>query len=82
MLKRLARIAFLSWNRGDFALVPILDDPGVETRITAGSRLPVGLDDVLLRPRWSLPGDGGLERGVATWDAKIDEIIEKGATRS
>src|SRR6266545_1360076 len=27
MLERFARTAFLSWNRGDYALVPILDDP-------------------------------------------------------
>ena len=29
LLARFARTAFLTWNRGDFDLVPIIDDPEV-----------------------------------------------------
>ena len=42
MLQRVARMAFLAWNRGDLKLVQdIMDDPDVETHI---ARAPIGAD--------------------------------------
>src|SRR6476620_9278531 len=42
MLERFARTAFLSWNRGDYALVPVMDDPEVEVHFTVNERIVVG----------------------------------------
>jgi ketosteroid isomerase-like protein len=78
MLERLARVAFLSWNRGDFALVPILDDPEVETRITAGPRMAVGLDDLYYGPDGHCQSMEVWNEAWKTWEARIDEIIENG----
>src|SRR3954464_14969298 len=72
MLERLARVAFLSWNRGDFALVPILDDPEVETRITAGPRMAVGLDDLYYGPDGHCQAMEVWNEAWKTWDARID----------
>jgi ketosteroid isomerase-like protein len=78
MLERLARIAFLSWNRGDYALVPILDDSEVETHITAGARMAVGLDDRYYGPEGHCRAMEAWNEAWKTWDAEIDEIIEEG----
>ena len=79
MLERFARTAFLSWNRGDFALVPILDDPEVETRITAGVRMAaVGLDDLYCGPEGHCQAMEAWNEAWKIWDAEIDEIIEEG----
>src|SRR5436190_24098211 len=51
MLERTARIAFLSWNRGDFALVPNLDDPEVETHLPVGGHVAAGLADAYYGPQ-------------------------------
>jgi ketosteroid isomerase-like protein len=78
MLGRLARIAFLLWNRGDYALVPILDDPEVETHITAGARMAVGLDDLYRGPEGHCRAMETWNEAWKTWDAEIDEVIEEG----
>src|SRR3954453_18352307 len=78
MLQRAVRVVFLLWNRGDYALVPILDDPEVETRLTVGSNVVMGVDPVYYGPE-------GHCRVMEDWngagwegDAEIDEVIEEG----
>jgi ketosteroid isomerase-like protein len=78
MLGRLARIAFLLWNRGDFALVPTLDDPEVETHITVGARMAVGLDEVYYGPEGHCRAMEVWNEAWREWDAEIDEVIEEG----
>ena len=78
MLEQLARIAFLLWNRGDFALVPVLDDPEVETHITTGARMAVGLDDLYYGPEGHCRAMEVWNEAWKMWDAEIDEIIEEG----
>src|SRR5687768_16921093 len=50
LLRRAARAAFEAWHRGDFALVPYVDDREVETRITQDGAPPIGLDPVYYGP--------------------------------
>jgi SnoaL-like protein len=77
MLARGARIAFLTWNRGDFELVPNVDDPEVETHITQGG-VAVGLDDVYYGPEGHCRAMEVWNEAWHEWDAEIDEIIEEG----
>jgi hypothetical protein len=78
MLDRLARIAFLLWNRGDYALVPILDDPEVEAHITVNAQMAVGLDDLYHGPEGHCRAMEIWNEAWTTWDAEIDEVIEEG----
>ena len=78
MLRRAARIIFLSWNRGDFALVPSIDDPEVETRLTVGSSVTMGLDPVYYGPEGHCRVMEDWNEAWQEWDAEIDEIIEEG----
>ena len=78
MLRRAGRIAFLSWNRGDFALVPHLDDPEVETRVTVGSQVAMGLDSVYYGPEGHCRAMADWNEAWQEWDAEIDEVIEEG----
>jgi ketosteroid isomerase-like protein len=78
MLERAARIAFLTWNRGDFELVPNVDDPEVETHITQGDRVAVGLDEVYYGPEGHRRAMEVWNEAWREWDAEIDEIIEEG----
>src|SRR5436190_23612489 len=79
MLQRAARIVFLSWNRGDFALVPSLDDPKVETRLTVGSSsVTMGLDPVYYGPEGHCRVMEDWNEAWQAWDAEVDEIIEEG----
>jgi hypothetical protein len=78
MLRRAARIIFLSWNRGDFALVPSIDDPEVETRLTVGSNLVMGVDPVYYGPEGHCRVMEDWNEAWQEWDAEIDEIIEEG----
>jgi SnoaL-like protein len=78
MLQRAARIAFLTWNRGDFELVPNVDDPEVETHITQGTRVAVGLDEVYYGPEGHCRAMEVWNEAWREWDAEIDEIIEEG----
>jgi ketosteroid isomerase-like protein len=78
MLQRAARVVFLLWNRGDYALVPILDDPEVETRITVGSSVVMGVDPVYYGPEGHCRVMEDWNEAWREWDAEIDEIIEEG----
>ena len=78
MLQRAARIIFLSWNRGDFALVPYLDHPEVETRLTVGSSVAMGVDPVYYGPEGHCRVMEDWNDAWREWDAEIDEIIEEG----
>ena len=78
MLQRAVRVVFLLWNRGDYALVPILDDPEVETRITVGSSVVMGVDPVYYGPEGHCRVMEDWNEAWREWDAEIDEIIEEG----
>ena len=81
MLRRAAEVAFLAWNRGDFALVPNVDDPEVETHITQGSGTVIGLDEVYYGPEGHCRAMELWNEAWREWDAEIDEIIEEGRDR-
>ena len=81
MLQRAARIAFLTWNRGDYELVPNVDDPEVETHITQGDRIAVGLDEVYDGPEGHCRAMQVWNEAWREWDAEIDEVIEEGRDR-
>jgi ketosteroid isomerase-like protein len=78
MLQRAGRIFFLSWNRGDFALVPSIDDPAVETRMTVGSNVVMGVDPVYYGPEGHCRVMEDWNEAWREWDAEIDEVIEEG----
>jgi ketosteroid isomerase-like protein len=81
MLERFARTAFLSWNRGDYALVPILDDPEVEAHFTVRDRMAVGTDDVYYGPDGHCRAMQEWNEAWREWDAEIDDVIEEGRDR-
>ena len=81
MLRRWARVAFLAWNRGDFALVPKIDDPEVETRLTVGGQVAAGLDEVYYGPEGHCRVMALWNEAWPKWDAEIDKIIEEGRDR-
>jgi ketosteroid isomerase-like protein len=81
MLKRVAAIAFNAWNRGDFALVPYVDDPEVETHVTQGSELPIGLDSVYYGPEGHCRAMEVWNEAWGEWDAEIHDVIEEGRDR-
>ena len=76
MLERAARIAFLSWNRGDFALVPHLDDPEVEIHVMVGGHVAAGLDDVYHGPEGHCRAMAIWNEAWPEWDAKIERAID------
>jgi ketosteroid isomerase-like protein len=78
MLERFARTAFLSWNRGDYALVPILDDPEVEAHFTVRDRMAVGTDDVYYGPDGHCRAMQEWNEAWREWDAEIEDVIEEG----
>jgi hypothetical protein len=78
MLRRAARIAFEAWNRGDFGLVPYVDDAEVETRVAQGSDVPIGFDPVYYGPEGHCRSMEIWNEAWADWDAEIDEVIEVG----
>jgi ketosteroid isomerase-like protein len=78
LLARFARMAFLSWNRGDFAMVPVIDDPDVETNVMMGDRFAVGLDAVYHGPDGHCRAMEEWNDSWREWDAEIDEVIEEG----
>ena len=81
MLRQAAQAAFEAWNRGDFGLVPHIDDPQVETRITQGSGPPIGLDAVYYGPEGHCRSMEIWNEAWGQWDVEIDEIIEEGRDR-
>jgi ketosteroid isomerase-like protein len=81
MLERFARIAFLSWNRGDYALVPILADPEIETHFTVRAQMAVGTDDVYYGPDGHCRAMEQWNEAWREWGGEIDEVIEEGRDR-
>jgi ketosteroid isomerase-like protein len=81
MLRRAAEIAFLAWNRGDFALVPNIDDPEVETHMSVGSDSVPGLDAIYYGPEGHCRAMELWNEAWQKWDAEIDEVIEEGRDR-
>jgi ketosteroid isomerase-like protein len=78
MLERFARTAFLSWNRGDYALVPFLDHPEVESHFTVRDQMAVGTDNVYYGPDGHCRAMQEWNEAWREWDADIDEVIEEG----
>lgn len=78
VLERLARIAFLEWNRGDFALVPSFDDPQVETHIVGA---PIDADPVYYGLEGHCRAMEVWNEAWREWDGEIDEVIEEGRDR-
>ena len=78
MLQRFARAAFLSWNRGDYDLVPILDHPEVEAHFMVRAQMAVGTDDVYYGPDGHCRAMEEWNEAWREWDAEIDEVIEEG----
>ena len=81
ILRRAARAAFEAWHRGDFELVPHVDDPEVETHITQGARTPVGLDAVYYGPEGHCRSMEIWNEAWRKWEAEIEEVIEEGRDR-
>jgi ketosteroid isomerase-like protein len=81
MLRRAARVAFEAWHRGDFALVPHLDDAEVETHITQASGTPIGFDTVYYGPDGHCRSMEAWNEAWRKWDAEIEEVIEEGRDR-
>ena len=81
MLRRAARAAFQAWNRGDFALVPHVDDPKVETHITQGTRTPIGFDSVYYGPEGHCRAMEVWNEAWEKWDAEIEDVVEEGRDR-
>jgi ketosteroid isomerase-like protein len=79
MLERFARTAFLSWNRGDYALVPVMDDPEVEVHFTVNERIVVGSDPVFYGVDGHCRAMEEWNEAWREWDAEIDEVIEEGS---
>ena len=80
-LRRWARNAFDLWNRADFELVPVFDDPGVETRIRQGERQVPGLDAVYYGPEGHCRSMEIWNEAWGKWEADIKEVIEEGGDR-
>ena len=82
MLRRAAEIAFDAWNRGDFALVPYIDEPEVETHIAQGSGVPlVGFDSVYYGPEGHCRAMEIWNEAFPKWDAEIEEVVDEGRDR-
>ncbi len=81
MIRRAAKIAFNAWNRGDFELVPYIDDPEVETRVGQGTGTPIGLDGVYYGPEGHCRSMEIWNEAWERWDAEIEDVIEEGRDR-
>jgi ketosteroid isomerase-like protein len=81
MLRRAAIVAFEAWHRGDFALVPLLDDPEVETHLPHGSGRLIGLDSVYYGPEGHCRSMEIWNEAWREWDAKIEEVLDEGHDR-
>jgi ketosteroid isomerase-like protein len=81
MLRRVARVALEAWMRGDFELVPYVDDPEVETHITQGSRTPIGFDTVYYGPEGHCRTMEIWNEAWRNWRGEIHELIEEGPDR-
>lgn len=81
MLRRAARTAFDAWMRGDFELVPYVDHPEVETRVTQGSGTPIGFDSVYYGPEGHCRTMEIWNEAWRNWRGEIEEVIEEGRDR-
>jgi ketosteroid isomerase-like protein len=81
MLRRAAQMAFDAWMRGDFELVPYVDDPEVETHITQGSGTPIGFDTVYYGPEGHCRTMEIWNAAWRNWRGEIDEVIEEERNR-
>jgi ketosteroid isomerase-like protein len=81
MLRRIAQMAFEAWNRGDFELVPYVDNPDVETRVMQGAGPPIGLDAVYYGPEGHCRSMEVWNEAWREWNAQIEEIVEEGRDR-
>jgi ketosteroid isomerase-like protein len=79
ILERFARTAFLSWNRGDYALVPIIDHPEVEVHFTVRDLMVVGSDDIYYGPDGHCQAMENWNEAWREWDADIDQVIDEGS---
>jgi ketosteroid isomerase-like protein len=77
MLRHAAEAAFEAWNRGDFALVPHIDDPEVETHFTQGAGTMMDMAPVYYGAEGHCQGMETWNEAWGTWDAQIDEIIHE-----
>jgi hypothetical protein len=81
-LQRLARVAFLAWNRGDFReIVPHIDDPRVETHVPQGRRGLLGLDAVYYGPEGHCQAMEDWNAAWRQWDADIQDILDEAHDR-
>ncbi len=67
--------------RGDFELVPHVDDPEVETHITQGSGTPIGFDTVYYGPEGHCRTMEIWNEAWRNWRGEIQELIEEGRDR-
>jgi ketosteroid isomerase-like protein len=81
MLRRAARLAFDVWMRGDFELVPYIDDPEVETHIMLESGTPIGFDSVYYGPEGHCRTMEIWNEAWRNWRGDIEEVIEEGRDR-
>jgi hypothetical protein len=77
-LRRAAQVAFEAWNRGDFQLVPHMDDAEVETHVGQGSGVPIGFDPVYYGVEGHCRSMEIWNEAWRTWDVEIDEVVEVG----
>ena len=76
MLLRVARMAFLAWNRSDFELIPdIFDDPEVETHI---ARAPIDSDPVYYGPEGHCRAMEVWNDAWREWGGDIEDVIDEG----
>ena len=75
MLERVAQMAFLAWNRGDFELVPEIDDPEVETHMVPAF---LGAEPVYYGPAGHCRAMEEWNEAWSEWDASVEEVIEAG----
>jgi len=78
LLRQAARAAFEAWNRGDFELVPHIDDPEVETYVTQGSGVAVGVDRVYYGPEGHCRAMESWNEAWRDWRADIQEVVDDG----
>jgi ketosteroid isomerase-like protein len=81
ILRQAAEAAFEAWNRGDFALVPHIDDPQVETHFTQGAGTKMDMAPVYYGAEGHCQGMETWNEAWGTWEAEIEEIIEEGRDR-
>ncbi len=80
MLQRVAQVAFLAWNRGDYALIPyIIDDPEVETHIALA---PLDADPVYYGPEGHCRAMEVWNDAWREWGGHIEEVIDEGPNRA